>query len=330
MENYSETVFLIGAGFTKATFPQSPLNKDLLEAISNECGRMLVKYKSKYKSDDIEKLLTQLDLEATEDDEIKSDRQKINAEISTYFSKYRFSELGTDTPPWLETFSINILKQNDSIICLNYDCLLEGALDYYGVWSPNEGYARINNMLSDSIPVNPKNIRIFKIHGSENFVESSVIGKNPTQTAIGFNINSSIYPKSGADKHFGGGAKEPKPYIIAPSFVKIPHVDIAAMMLDLLKVAEVARNLVIIGCGMRPEDNFLWLVLTCFLNKFLELRKRLVIISPSAGEIWKRISNYWVGDICQFAEVSLIPCGIEHSFQALCTTLDDKSLQNKE
>ena len=151
------------------------------------------------------------------------------------------------------------------------------------------------------MPVNPKNLPIYKIHGSENFIESAVIGNNPNQTAIGFYINSSIYPKSAAHSNFGGGAKEPKPYIIAPSFVKIPHVDIAAMMLDLLKVAEAARTLVIIGCGMRSEDNFLWLLLTQFLNKLLEFRKRLIVISPSAGDIWNKISNYWVGDICHFA-----------------------------
>ena len=98
----------------------------------------------------------------------------------------------------------------------------------------------------------------------ENFVESSVIGKNKNQTGIGFNINSSIYPKSGANSHLGGGALNPRPYIIAPSFVKIPHAEIAAMMLDLLDIATKAKSLAIIGCGMRPEDSFLRLLITRF------------------------------------------------------------------
>lgn len=323
MQSHSENIFLLGAGFTKAAIPQSPLNKDLLEAISKEGSKTLAKYKSKYETKDIEKLLTQLDLETTKNDEIKHDRSAINSEISSYFSKYRFSEINADIPSWLETFALTVLKRNDSIICLNYDCLLEGALDYFGVWSPNGGYARIDNPLADSIPQNPKNIRIYKIHGSENFVESSVVGKNPEQTSIGFHINSTIYPKSGAHSHFGGGAKDPRPYIIAPSFVKIPHVDIAAMMLDLLKEVEAARNLVIIGCGMRPEDNFLWLVLTRFLNRILEPRQRLIILSPSSEAIWKRISKYWVGDICRFSDVCVIPCGIEDGISTLESALKD-------
>ena len=323
METKSKTIFLLGAGFTKAAIPQSPLNTELLEAISKDGGSTLAKYKNKYETDDIEKLLTQLDLEATENNEIRKDRYAINAEISSYFSKFRFSEINSDIPSWLEAFALSVLNQNDSIVCLNYDCLLEGALDTFGVWSPNGGYARINNPLSDSIPENPKNIRIYKIHGSENFVESSVIGKNPEQTSIGFHINPSIYPKSGAHSHFGGGAKDPKPYIIAPSFVKIPHVDIAAMMLELLKVGEAAKNFVIIGCGMRPEDNFLWLLLTRFLNKILEPRHRLVILSPSSENIWKRISNYWVGDICRFCDVCIIPYELEEGISTLESALKD-------
>lgn len=317
MKTESESIFLLGAGFTKAVIPQSPLNTELLEAISKEGGKTLAKYKNKYKMDDIEKLLTQLDLEVAENDKIRKDRYAINTEISSYFSKFRFSEINSAIPSWLETFALNVLNQNDYIVCLNYDCLLEGALDNFGVWSPNGGYARINNPLANTIPENPKNIRIYKIHGSENFVESSVIGKNPEQTAIGFHINPTIYPKSGAHSYFGGGAKDPKPYIIAPSFVKIPHVDIAAMMLDLLKVAETAKNFVIIGCGMRLEDNFLWLLLTRFLNKVSDTRHRLVILSPSSENIWKRISNYWVGDICRHIDLCIIPCGIEDGISAL-------------
>ena len=159
----SNTIFLIGAGFTKSAFPQAPLNRELLEAISNDNGKTLAKYKNKYKIDDIEKLLTLLDLEATERHEIENDRSVINAEIAAYFPRFRFSEIGADIPPWLKTFALNILRQNDVIVSLNYDCFLEGVLDSLGVWSPNGGYARINNFLTDSFPKNPKNIQIYKI-----------------------------------------------------------------------------------------------------------------------------------------------------------------------
>ena len=88
MKTHSESIFLLGAGFTKAAFPQAPLNNELLEEISKDNGKTLSKYKNKYDTNDIEKLLTQLDLEATENDEIKKDRLVINAEIS--FVSYLF------------------------------------------------------------------------------------------------------------------------------------------------------------------------------------------------------------------------------------------------
>jgi hypothetical protein len=207
------------------------------------------------------------------------------SQISSYFSQYRFLNFTDEIPDWFTAFAKTILKNNDSIVSLNYDCFLEGALDNFEVWTPNGGYARVHNPLTDSIPQNPKNIKIFKIHGSENFVESRVDLRKRSQTPIGYHIDGSIYPVSGAHSHLGGGADQPTPYIIAPSFVKIPHVDIAAMMLDLLKVAEAARNFVIIGCGMRLEDNFLvrykdnflWLLLTRFLNKIMNPHHRLIV-----------------------------------------------------
>ena len=314
----SENIFLLGAGFTIAACPKAPSNTDLLGAIIINGGKKLLEYQGKYKSHDIERLLTQIDLDSLADEQIKEDRALINAEISAFFSGLRFPALEGNIPLWLKTFSKDILKQNDSIISLNYDCILEGVLDELEVWTPNGGYtSHIIHGLADSIPSNPKNITIYKIHGSENFVESKVIGKNPNQTAIGFKIDGSIYPRSGANSCLGGGAKDPRPYIIAPSFVKIPHVDIAAMMLDLLDVVRKARRIAIIGCGMRPEDSFLWLLLTRFLNKYQENRKKLIILGPSAEEIWKRISNYWVGDIRIFADVLVIPCGLESGIESL-------------
>ena len=323
MENNSNSIFLLGAGFTKAVYPNAPLNIELLRAITDSGGTTISKYKERYHTDDIEILLTRLDLDAINSSEIREDRFLIEAEICSYFSQYRFLNFSDEIPNWLTIFAKTIIKNNDSIVSLNYDCFLKGALDNFEVWTPNDGYARVCNRLTYSIPQNPKNIKIFKIHGSENFVESRVdLGKR-SQTAIGYRIDGSIYPVSGAHSHLGGGADQPTPYVVAPSFVKIPHVDINAMMLDLLKVAEAARNFVIIGCGMRPEDNFLWLLLTRFLNKTMNPHHRLILLSPSSETIWKRISKYWIGDICRFSDVLIIPCGLEDGISTLESALKD-------
>jgi len=316
VDGNSNNLFLLGAGFTKAVFPDAPLNKDLLNAIVKSGKKTLVKYQKRFKTEDIERLLTQLDLEAVKDEKIKQDRTIIEEEISLYFSKYRFSGFKKALPSWLDTFALNVLKKNDTIISLNYDCFLEGALDNYGVWSPNGGYARIINCLADSLPINPKKIEIFKIHGSENFRKGRVYGYNPNQTSINFIIEPTIFPVSAAHSHFGAGI-ESLPYIIAPSFIKIPHVDVGAMMLEALDKAEKARIFIIIGCSMRPEDSFLWLLLTRFLNKSLKERKQLIILDPSSEAIWERISNYWIGNIRDFADVSFISCGLETGVTAL-------------
>jgi hypothetical protein len=312
----SENIYLLGAGFTKAIYSKIPLNRDLLGAIISGGAEKFSVYHKKYMTEDIERLLTQIDLDVFADDRCREDRQVLQVEISAFFSDYRFSALNGVIPSWLEKFSKELLKENDSIVSLNYDCMLEGVLDYLGVWTPRDGYAGIDSFPTDSILPNPKQITIHKIHGSENFVESEVIGKNPNQTAIGFNIDVSIYPKSGANSHLGFGF-DARPYIITPSFVKIPHADIAAMMLDLLDIASNAKRLAIIGCGMRPEDSFLWLLLTRFVNVSREDRKTLVILGPSSSEIWERISNYWVGDICRFTNVSVIPCALEDGISSL-------------
>ncbi len=315
MINHPETIYLLGAGFTKALCQYAPLNKDLLSAITKDGGTKLAEYQNKIETDDIEQLLTEIDLKILKNNQLQKDRTIIEAEIANFFSKFRFSECGEKLTNWFKDFAQTILKQNDIIISLNYDCLLEGGLDNYGVWSPNEGYIGVLMHPTDSLPKNNKNIKIYKIHGSENFVKSSVIGKNPNQTSLGFKINESIYPRSGANSVLGGGAKDPRPSIIAPSFVKVPHVDIASMMLKLLDHSLTARNFIIIGCGMRLEDSFLWLLLTRFLNKVLDRRKRLIILSPSADAIWKKISDYWVGEISGFADVLIIPCRLDNGIK---------------
>lgn len=319
---FSKNIYLIGAGFTKAVYPQAPLNKNLLEAAISSGAKKLSFYQKKYRTDDIERLLTIADLDGLTDEQIRKDRKEIESELSTFFSNYRFSALNSNIPSWLATFSVDILKEKDSVVSLNYDCSLEGVLDFLGVWTPRGGYARISALNINSILPNPKNIIIHKIHGSENFVESFTVGKNTKQTAIGFNINKSIYPKSGANLQIGGGSNKPRHYIIAPSFVKAPHVDIAAMMLDLLDVASKATCFSIIGCGMRPEDSFLWLLLTRFLNVSQNNRKKLVILGPSSNDIWDRISSFWVGDISSFTNVSIIPCVLEDGISSLKSAVE--------
>ncbi|MDD4050549.1 MAG: hypothetical protein PHR28_01440 [candidate division Zixibacteria bacterium] len=297
------SLFILGAGFTKAANPKAPLNSELLEAINKADPGTLAKYSSIFNSTDIERVLTLIDiaLGANPNMDLKKDREAIELQIANFFKLCRFDR--NNPPKWVERFARDVLQPNDTIVSLNYDCYLEGALDNYGVWSPNGGYPK-GHPLAEGIATNPYNIRVFKIHGSENFRESVVIGNNKTD--IGYIIEESIYPKSGERQNIGGGGFESWPYIIAPSFVKIPHVQIAYMMLCLLDIAKEAKNLIIIGCGMRQEDNFLWLILTRFLYEYPNgISKKLIIVDPGADNLWRRIDHYCAGNIEE--RVSVVP-----------------------
>jgi hypothetical protein len=164
-------LFLIGAGFTKAVFRDAPLNKDLFHAVvSANPKTKLNLYSKKYGTEDIEILLTRLDsdIAETESNVLERERMSIEMDLCEYFSRFRFAHCNLEQNPWLEKFALEVLRENDAIVTTNYDCILEGLLDFYEVWSPNGGYVNVENPLLDS-PDNSKNILIYKIHGSENF-----------------------------------------------------------------------------------------------------------------------------------------------------------------
>ena len=329
-------MFLIGAGFTKSVFPNAPLNKDLLaELCKDTTSRNVLKgYHEEFKTEDIEILLTRLDLEITipkakRQTALQTARKAIERQLAEYFGQFRFGNHEDELreSEWLGSLAKEIFADNDAIISLNYDCLLEGVLDYYEAWSPKGGYAVLdrNPLLGSQFPQNEKNIRIFKLHGSEHFVEAPD-PMNKTKTSISFPVNESIYPRSGKNRYlnYGAGQIEARSYIIAPSFVKMPHQDIELMMLKALEAAASANNFIVIGCGLRPEDSFLWLLLISFLDKPGENRK-LIIVDPNAEEIRNKIVNHYFVDIGGFVNISLFSNGLEKDVHQLIDILKPKT-----
>ena len=82
-------------------------------------------------------------------------------------------------------------------------------------------------------------------------------------------------------------------YLIAPSYVKDPTLEISYLMLDALRATSVAEKLVVIGSGLRPEDGFLTLLLTNFLHQPSWQTRRVIIVDPSAGDISDRVKKFW-------------------------------------
>lgn len=304
----SHNMFLIGAGFTKAVFPDAPLNKDLLGVLCQGApSTTLKKYYREHKTKDIEILLTRLDLDilhtkATQQTALQKVRKTIEEQLAEYFKIFRFKEEQLKTSRWLETLAKQLFKGNDAIVTTNYECFLEGLLDYYKVWHPMKGYANIHHpgecANSPKAPENPKRIIFYKIHGSEHFRECTTFNKKgPTEkTIIGIIINKSIYPVSGENSNLGWAEQNSKEYIIAPSFVKIPHFQIADTVNEAILAAQNAHNMVICGSSLRNEDGFIRLILTGFLSKGLQNKKKLITVDPNADSILEKIENFWIDE----------------------------------
>lgn len=321
----------MGAGFTKAVFPNAPLNKDLLPVLCEGTPRItLTKYHRIYKTDDIEILLTQLDLQIAfsphrKQTALKTVRKAIEEQLAAYFGQFRFTEKILEKNEWLESFAQNVFHRDDVVITTNYDCFLEGLLDYFEMWTPNNGYPKLG-CSSRSVPENPHNILIYKVHGSEHFVEALGI-PNREKTAIGFPVDESIYPRSGKNRFFNYGMDLTKgPYIIAPSFVKTPHEDIELMMIKALNSALSAKNLIIIGCSLRHEDVFLWLLLTNFLNQPIENRK-LLIVDPYAERLTDKIINHYFIDIRQHVKIKTLSNNLEDALRSLVNELHENNTE---
>ncbi|MBN2314521.1 MAG: hypothetical protein JXM79_11370 [Sedimentisphaerales bacterium] len=334
MEKHRSNLFLIGAGFTKAVFPHAPLNKNLLSVLCQGAWcNTLKKYYREYKTEDIEILLTHLDLDilhikATKQNALQEVRKTIEKQLAEYFQKFRFKEELLKTNKWLETLAKQLFKSNDAIVTTNYECFLEGLLDYYKVWHPMKGYANIyhpgERANSPKVRENPKGIIFYKIHGSEHFRECTTFNeRGPTEkTIIGIVINKSIYPISGENTNLGWVERHCKEYIIAPSFVKIPHFQIADTVNKAILAAQNTQNMIICGSSLRNEDGFIRLILTGFMSKRIQNDKRLMIVDPNADSISGKIEKFWI-DGTQNITIHLIHKNIEDGLGDLIKLLED-------
>jgi hypothetical protein len=288
-------LFIIGAGFTRAVFPTAPLNNELLcQVVGSKNNSTLGRIWAEYGSGniDVEMLLTRFDLDlmAKSTCFTKADRDTISAEIAEFVKRFRFKQ----DVEWLHPF-LQTIADNDVIISLNYDCFLEGFLDVHGVWTPNGGYGddvqNASEGLDDSPVDNTRGIRILKIHGSESF-RLVPFRDRPDSMTVGAVVNDELFPVSGKNKHFG--YSNARPYVIAPSFMKQFTVELQFLIVEAIRCAESAKNLIIIGCGLRPEDSHLWLVISSFMKTKEWEKKRIFIVSPRASDTKERIKEVWV------------------------------------
>jgi len=289
-------VFIVGAGFTKAVFPDAPLNQDLLKVLASQsstsASRSLLDL---YKTEEIEIALTRLDVDivSSQNENLRTLRQSIESELSDYFSSFCASDNLLAKSPWLSHLIDGAFSSRDEAISLNYDCVLEGVLDCRGKWSPNGGYgSSLCNPLVHNDETAKSPVTVLKIHGSANFKIAPYAGK-PTASAVNFDFDERFFPHSAKNTHFGFGAGTGKSYVIAPSYVKIPTVEMSYLMLDALTASTKANNLIIMGSALRPEDGFLTLIVTNFLRQPTWHDRKIILVDPQAKAISNRLKDYW-------------------------------------
>lgn len=320
-------VFIIGAGFTKAVFRDAPLNRDLLEALAVKSPRSAAQaLLDRYKTQDIEIALTRLDADIAlpqgsgrPGEDIRLLRQRIESELANYFGAFCVSEELIAQSQWLAHLIDAVFVSGDVAINLNYDCVLEGALDCRGKWSPNGGYgSSLSNPLvcDDRSPKSP--VTVLKIHGSANFVIAPYANK-PKASAVSFDFAERFFPRSAKNTHFGYGAGTGRSYLIAPSYVKTPTVEITYLMLDALAASAGAKNLVIIGSSLRPEDGFLTMLVTHFLRQPSWRDRKIVVVDLAARTIINRLKHYWGVDVS--SQMLQIADPLEQSVERLLKTL---------
>ena len=326
-------MFIIGAGFTKAVFPNAPLNRSLLSVIAtrrDDSGAVALR--ERYKSDDIEIALTRLDAEIASSQgqgeqpvkDLSDLRRRVEGELAEYFSAFYASKNLLTKSQWLGHLVDMAFTPGDVAVSLNYDCVLEGALDCQAKWSPNEGYgSSLDNPLAGEHAPPKSPVVVLKIHGSSNFVIAPYADK-PSAYSVGFVFSECFFPRSAKNTHFGFGAGTGKSYLIAPSYVKIPTVQITYLMLDALAASTEAENLIVIGSALRPEDSFLTVLVTNFLRQPSWRNRKIIVVDPAARAIKDRLESYWGVNVSDqiFAIEGYLENSIDHLLKTISRDAD--------
>jgi hypothetical protein len=129
-------LFLIGAGFTKAVYPDAPLNSELMKKITGKyppCPFEVLAQRYNG-TQDVEIALTRLDLDIAEAkrmstgdaDKLHKLRTDVEQGLGHHFSKYVANETLLQEKPWLRTFLEKAMIAGDVAVSLNYDCVLGG------------------------------------------------------------------------------------------------------------------------------------------------------------------------------------------------------------
>jgi hypothetical protein len=351
-QNTIERIFILGAGFSKAIrgdeVPLRKGQKGLFERL-----KIPEEIKDRYKTDDIEIFITELDREIfrlKDNEPNKKEYKNLRDNIKQQIVKIFYNLLDLNKYTNVAKKFGEKLRCNDIIITFNYDVFLEQYLcEKLKIWSPFGGYGPIvrcevpsNHGNENS---NKKNIIILKPHGSINFIEVPILDINKEEyTWIGLEIRQEIFPSLNCNISYGLG--QGSCALILPTYFQ------QSFPVQFLKLYHLAEELIkktkkiIIGYSLPPEDakaNELFSFIEP--NKYIENREILIINGNDSEITKKRIEkmiwlrpNFLRGvKRCRFTMLSrsyncnhwlqkLIKSGGQNNIEFLNSTFDNQKL----
>lgn len=281
MEYGVGTVFVFGAGFTKAFLPTAPL---LVDDFDGE------KLKESFKSFDYASSILQAELDNPDHDGGKLNLERLMTRLSSRmpydFEKNAIAELDLllselkkalkcrlvkaregvkALPAELWTLVAHICHHQTHCITFNYDDLLDDTLYRFGFgWSPDSGYglsSKTSTILNDyhpNLPPTSLNVKLYKLHGSLNW-------RIPIGTPKPYPLNSIRHHEHWYGRPYNPQVTledvehflEPEPFMVPPILTKAELVEqpiLRVIWSSALEALKASRSVVFVGYSLPITD----------------------------------------------------------------------------
>ncbi len=269
--------------------------------------------KNDYKANDLEYILSLIDLDLSSPLSVKPNLRDSDAESTrlTIFENFRTQDLEDiryfigrrlvkllspsriqDKTGVLETFCRNYVADGDTFIVFNYDVLLEQALWKVGKWSPLDGYTvgkvigAETNSLSQNESTNLKRkskCTILKMHGSVNWLQKSTTFRLLDLEITLRDETGDCYLESLTLS--GKGAVWQDREMILPSYIKYYEFKESGILIkNAIDALTSADEVYIIGYSFPPADSISHMLLSS-----INAKAKIYLICKDSGSNVKRM-----------------------------------------
>ena len=188
--------------------------------------------------------------------------------------------------------SSNRSDRRDTIITFNYDTVIEEALEGLGL---HFVYGNRKNIRQSNLDKPQKSqyanghLRILKIHGSVNWVDSAtynsgLVGHKNSSHPVGKNLEMQILALRSYDDVRNRGHA---PLLVAPTWQKIFSGHLTTVWKQAVEALKTATRLIIIGYSLPSTDQHFKYLLAAGLKENISLRK-VFFVNPDLGNAMMR------------------------------------------